>query len=378
MKILMLADPNEPHVIKWANALEKKGQEVVLFSFNPGDRSLYPPDSEITFYHCGMDAGLITGRPGSLSKLQYLKVLPRLRKVIRHHRPDLLHAHYAAGYGLTGALSGFRPFVVSAWGSDVIHFPTISPLHRMMMRFVLKKADAVLGTSRFMAAHIKELAGITARITPFGVDTGIFYNRQESGNFQADQNGSSPAGDQVLTIGTVKKMKPEYNLTDLLDAFHHLRQMVGGRPLRLLLVGDGPERHRLEQRVKDMRLSDCVHFTGYIPWSDTPAYHNMIDIYANVSLAESFGVSVLEASACGRPVVAPDLGGLREVVRHDHTGYLVAPGDSKATARALNRLVGDPLLRHEMGQAGQRWVRTHYSMEASTEKMLSVYREMIS
>jgi glycosyltransferase involved in cell wall biosynthesis len=229
-----------------------------------------------------------------------------------------------------------------------------------------------------MATHIKELAGISARITPFGVDTGMFNNRSKSGSFQADQNGSAPTDGQVLTIGTVKKMKPEYNLTELLDAFHHLRQMVGGKPLRLLMVGDGPERHRLEQRVKDMELSGCVHFTGYIPWSDTPAYHNMIDIYANVSLAESFGVSVLEASACGRPVVAPDLGGLREVVRHEHTGYLVTPGNSKAAARALYRLVGDPRLRHEMGQAGRRWVRTHYSLEASTEKMLSIYREMTS
>src|SRR6056297_2989267 len=322
MKILMLADPYEPHIIKWVSALGRRNVEVILFSLVPGDPALYPSNHKITFYHGGFSERFITGRPGKFSKLSYLRTLPRLWRVIRKHRPDILHAHYASGYGLIGALSSFQPFVLSVWGSDVIHFPTISPLHRWMIRFVLKKARRVLSTSRFMTDYIERLAGVTPEVIPFGVDTRVFYPKRHK------KNG------HPLVIGTIKKMKPEYSLHTLIQAFQQVRQMLPDQPMRLMLVGDGTERGRLEELVREAGLESFVDFTGYRPYSEVAEYHNSLDIYVNVSLAESFGVSVLEASACGRPVVASDVGGLREVVQQGQTGFLVEPGNSEATARA--------------------------------------------
>jgi len=364
MKILMLADPYEPHIIKWVSALGRQGVEIILFSLVPGDPALYPMDQKITFYHSGFSGKFITGRPGKLSKLSYLRTLPRLWRVIRKHRPDILHAHYASGYGLIGALSGFQPFVLSAWGSDVVHFPTISPLHRWMIRFVLKKARRVLSTSKFMSGYIERLTGITPVVTPFGIDTRVFYPQQQ------ERNGNT------LVIGTIKKMKPEYSLHTLIQAFHQVRQMLPDQPMRLLLVGDGTERGRLEQLVQESGLSPFVDFAGYQPYAEVVDYHNSLDVYVNVSLAESFGVSVLEASACGRPVVASDVGGLREVVQEGYSGYLVEPGNSEATAQAICKLARDPALREQMGAHGREWVKRHYSLNSSVEKMLSVYRQV--
>lgn len=365
MKVLILADPYEPHIIKWVSALGRRGVDIILFSLVPGDPSLYPSDQKVTFYHSRFSGKFITGRPGSLAKLSYLFTLPRLWRVIRKHQPDLLHAHYASGYGLLGALSGFQPFVLSAWGSDVIHFPTISPLHRWMIRFVLKKARRVLSTSRFMAGYIEQLAGINPDITPFGVDTQVFrpMNLKKDGN--------------TLVIGTIKKMKPEYSLHTLIKAFQQVQQMLPDQPMCLRLIGDGTERGRLEELVQKSGLSSFVDFTGYQPYTQIAEYHNSLDVYVNVSLAESFGVSVLEASACGRPVVASDVGGLREVVQQGHTGYLVGTGNSEATAQAIYKLVTDPDLREKMGSQGRAWVQRHYSLGGSVGKMLSVYRQVM-
>jgi len=369
MKVLMLGDPYEPHVIKWVSALVREGVEIILFSFNPGDPSLFPSDERITFYHSGFSEKLITGRPGNLSKLSYLRVLPKLKHVITRHRPDILHAHYAAGYGLIGALTGFQPFVLSAWGSDVVHFPTISPLHRKMIRFILKKAGRVLCTSRYMAGHIAKLAAIQAEITPFGIDTRIFYPM----NHRTNQN----TGQFPIVIGTIKKMKPEYNLHTLICAFYHVRRLLPEQPLRLLMVGDGTERRRLEELTHRKGLDAFVNFTGYIPYSEIATYHNKLDIYVNVSLAESFGVSVLEASACQRPVVASGVGGLKEVVCHGHTGYLVEPGNIEAVARAICRLIKDPSLREKMGARGRAWVQQNYSLDSSVQQMLRVYHQVL-
>ena len=366
MKVLILADPYEPHIIKWVSALSRRGVDIILFSLVAGDPSLYPPDQQVIFYHSRFSGKFITGRPGNLSKLSYLFILPRLWRVIRKHKPDILHAHYATGYGLIGALSGFQPFVVSAWGSDVIHFPTISPLHRWMIRFVLKKARRVLSTSRFMAGYIEQLAGIKASITPFGVDTNVFTpmnHKKEDGN--------------TLVIGTIKKMKPEYSLQTLIKAFQRVRRMLPDQPMRLRLIGDGVERGRLEELVQKSGLSSYVDFAGYRPYAQIAEYHNSLDVYVNVSRAESFGVSVLEASACGRPVVASDVGGLREVVQQGGTGYLVEPGNSEATAQAIYKLASNPELRKKMGARGRAWVQKHYSLESSLEQMLSVYQQLI-
>lgn len=374
MKVLILGDAYEPHIIKWVSALVREDVEIILFSFNPGDPSVFPSDERITFYHCGYSEKLITGRPGNLSKLTYLRALPKLKRVIGKHNPDILHAHYAAGYGLIGALAGFQPFVLSAWGSDVVHFPTISPLHRKMIRFVLKRAGRVLCTSGFMAGHIEKLAGVRAEITPFGIDTRIFSPMNQSANHSPHY----PTQHSYIVIGTIKKMKPEYNLHTLIWAFYHLRRMLPEQPLRLLMVGDGTERRRLEELTHKIGLDPFVHFTGYIPYSEVAAYHNKLDIYVNVSLAESFGVSVLEASACQRPVVASSVGGLREVVRHGHTGYLVEPGNSEAAAKAVSRLVKDPALRKHMGAQGREWVKQNYSLSSSVQQMLSVYNQVMS
>ncbi len=369
MKLLLLGDPHEPHIIKWATALEPQGVEVILFSFSRGDPGCYGRGSNITFYDCGFSNQLITGREGNLSKLLYLRVLPKLRRVIKHHRPDVVHAHYASGYGLIGALSGFRPFILSAWGSDITHFPYVSPLHRRMMVFILRRADAVLSTSHFMARKIQKLAGVNSWITPFGVDTTIFYDQ----NHRPGHKNSDP-----LVIGTIKKMKPEYSIHILVWAFKRLREKLPHQPLRLLLVGDGSERSRLEGLVSSLGLDDAVDFTGYLPYSRVAEYHNKLDIYVNVSRAESFGVSVLEASACGRPVVATGVGGLSEVVRQGVTGFLVDPDDSEQTARAVYRLIQDPALRSRMGQEGRAWVCRHYSLQSSLNTMLKVYNKFLS
>ena len=99
--------------------------------------------------------------------------------ILKTFKPQLLHANYATSYGLLGAMTGFHPFVLSVWGSDVFTFPKKSFAHKMLFKYNLNKADKILSTSRFMSQEISKYTSKKIEITPFGVDLEKFYPYKE-------------------------------------------------------------------------------------------------------------------------------------------------------------------------------------------------------
>ena len=251
-----------------------------------------------------------------------LNALP-LRKWLRAHSPDLLHAHYASGYGSTAMLAGWRPTALSVWGSDVYDFPEENALKGWLIRRNLRFADALASTSQAMAEQVRRLwpgAGEIA-VTPFGVDTVLF--------------APAPEARQGVTIGTVKTLDHKYGIDTLLCAFATLRAQLPDRALKLLIVGDGPQRAALHDLAARLRLGDAVQWAGAVPHAG-PQWLNRVDIYVAAAPGQrEFGVAVVEAMACGVPVVVSDAGGLPEVVVHGVSGLVVPRDQPRALAASL-------------------------------------------
>jgi len=211
-------------------------------------------------------------------------------------------------------------------------------------------------------------------VTPFGVDLDAF------------RPGVSEEGahEEVIRIGTVKTLARKYGIDVLIDAVSAVRDALQeedsllAEHLRLLIVGGGPDRERLEQKVRNHELDNITRFVGKVPHEEVPHYLNKLDVYVAASRqdSESFGVAVLEASACGLPVVVSDVGGLPEVVKDEETGLIVPREDPEATAAAILRLIRNPKLRKDMGEAGRAWVRDQYSWPACVDRMETVYEEL--
>ena len=140
-------------------------------------------------------------------------------------------------------------------------------------------------------------------------------------------------------------------------------------------MGGGSEEKKLKSLANELGISQATIFTGRIDYEKIPQYHNKIDIFANLSDYESFGVSVLESSACGKPIVATDTGGLREVVIKNKTGILVPVKDVLATAVAIEKLILNKSLRDEMGTAGRNYVVSKYQWEDCLNKMITIYNK---
>ncbi len=362
MKIAFLAGRNAVHTVRWVNALVERGNEVHLITLHPAGDEV---DARVALHLLPFG-----GRIG------YFLNASRVRRILQDIEPDLLNVHYASGYGTLGRLCGFHPAVLSVWGSDVYDFPEKSFLHRGQVVRNLRSSDHICSTSKVMAERTRSLLLEECRIsvTPFGVETDLFAPRKVE-----------DAAD-CITVGTVKKLGSKYGIDILIRAFALLTGKGSKRDpdlahrLRLLIVGEGPERTALEKLTQDLGIASQCEFAGSVPHREVPSLLNRLNVYVAVSRldSESFGVAVLEASACGLPVVVSDVGGLPEVVIEGETGLVVERENPEATASALEELVFDDEMRKKMGEAGRNHVIRNYEWTACVRRMERVYEKVVS
>ena len=361
MKLLLLSAGSSIHTARWANGLSRAGVSVYLATQHPV-RQAFDRDVEVIQFP-------YRGSPG------YFLMSWKLRQLARALRPDILNAHFASGYGTTGRLVNWHPYLLSIWGSDVYTFPERSPVHRRLVKQNLMAADRVASTSHAMADRARAIAAGLGEIpvTPFGIDLAMF----------SGVPAPSPGNTDALVIGTVKALDETYGIDTLIQAFALLvgKLVACGHPLAnritLRLVGDGTQASALQSLSRRLGLSERVTFVGAVPHAEVPTELAKLDIYVALSRQESFGVAVLEAGAAGRPVVVSDAGGLPEVVGDGITGIVVPKEDPAAAAAALLDLVNNPSKRTELGQAARQHVRDNYAWDRCVEKMLSVYERTI-
>jgi glycosyltransferase involved in cell wall biosynthesis len=150
-----------------------------------------------------------------------------------------------------------------------------------------------------------------------------------------------------------------------------------GTPFSALIVGDGPEREKLEKRVREVDLEGSVIFTGSQDNHQLPAFYADADIVAIPSLKEATSIAGLEAMASGRAVVATNVGGLPEIIGDEVTGLLVPPRDPEALSLAIIRLIASRELRQQLGQAARLRVETEFTWEHAVRQTTQAYERAI-
>ncbi len=368
MKILMLADPGSAHTIKWVKYLCAKGVEIYLFGLREFNSEYYSGIENLYISSINIDKDIFKKSDGSLSKIKYVKALPSIKKIIKEFKPDIVHAHYATSYGLLGALTGFHPLIISVYGSDVIEFPNKSVIHKMIFKFTLHKAEKILATSNTLAGDVKNFTDKEIEVTPFGIDMNIFRSVNNKERFFNNDD---------LVIGTVKALEEIYGIEYLISAFKSLYEKYNNLPLKLLIVGGGTREDELKKLVGGLGLSNVTKFTGVVEYSEISSYHNMMDIEVYLSLNESFGVSVLEASACGKPVVVSNVGGLPEVVENNITGFIVEKENIEQAVSAIEKLILDKNLRINLGINGRNKVEKDFNIGNNFKTVLNIYSNVL-
>jgi glycosyltransferase involved in cell wall biosynthesis len=289
------------------------------------------------FRHFGIAYG--HGIVGNLRRRPWLALLvPALLagfvRAVRSVEADLLHAHWLPA-GWVAARSG-RPYVVQVWGTDV----ELARRAPWFARRVLRGARFVIAASSDLADQARALGAHDVRVIPSGVDLPA-------------QIGDEAEPPEILYAG---RLSPEKGVLELIEA---------AQGKKLVVAGDGP----LRDRVPMAR--------GFVQHDELQHLFARAAVVACPSRREGFGVACLEAMAHGRPVVATGVGGLRDLVVDGETGIVVPPRDPVALRSALERLLGDPELRHRLGAAGRKRARAEFSWERITDETLAAYAEAI-
>lgn len=360
MKIALLSTANNTHTKRWVQALANQGLSILLFSLTDAD----------DFYNKLPNVKVITGMSGfqkkRINKLNYLKILPKLKRSLKEFNPDIIHAHYASSYGLLGALAKTNiPYVISVWGSDVYEFPKTIPFGKYILSYNLSKADYILSTSHVMAKETSKYTDKEILITPFGVDTERFKKKE----------GLQPTSEFI--VGNVKTLAPIYGIDTLIKAYKILVDRNPNLKTRLLIYGKGPYRKEYENLAKSLNIYDLVEFKGFMENEKLPDVYNSISVAVSTSNSESFGVVAVEAMACECPVVTSDAEGFTEVVKDGETGFIVPKRDPQTTARVIQKFIDNPSLREEMGRAGRERVKSLYNWNDNVNTMIDIYNKIV-
>lgn len=364
---MVLANANSVHTKRWITSLCNNGVEIVLLDLHQFDTSFYNTLQNIKTYSMGINPKL-NNLDNKLSKLAYFAYIKKIKKIISFEKPLILHSFYASSFGLVGALCKFHPFMISVWGSDIYEFPQTSFIAKKILTYNLAKADLIMATSNALAKETNKYTSKKIDVIPFGIDTDIFFKKREKLFFLETD----------IIIGTIKSLEKVYGIEYLISAFAKLKNKFFNLPLKLMIVGSGSCEKEYKNLTKKLNIQQDVYFTGHVKYSDIVSYYNTIDIFVASSIRESFGVSVLEASACEIPVVVSDTGGLPEVVINKRTGILVKPKDIDGLTDTLEKLVLNKELREKMGNEGRNFVEEKYLWHNNIKNLIKTYQKFLN
>lgn len=295
----------------------------------------------------------------------------KLFKLLRRLRPSVLHTYNfaCAEYAAPAWLAGVPVRVHAEHGRDASDPQGLNRKHNFLRRALVPFIDRYVPVSHDLARWLTNVVGIPAAKSELimnGVDTVRF-----APNLPA---AVTPwAGEDVLVIGTVGRLQDVKDQASLIEAFALL---VASKPerrarLRLAVVGDGPLRDKLAQKARDLNVADLVWFPG--ARNDISELMRSFDLFALSSIAEGTPVTLLEAMACGLPVVATAVGGIPEVVQDGVNGALVPASNPQALAAALGLYAADPDRVAAHGAAARTNIERHYSVAAMVGAYTALY-----
>jgi len=315
----------------------------------------------------------------------------RAATLARQHRVAFVHCGNVkpAGYPARWVYERQHiPYGIFFYGADLLseqHKVRHSRLKRRTARVIMGGA-AVLMT---ISAWTRDLAlsllgdlgldghGRRVRVVHLGTDPTWFRPGVDVTAVRERFALPDRGGRWLVTVARLQEHKGMDTVIRALPAI-----LAGAPDVRYAVAGAGPDRERLEQLAQELGVGDRVRFLGGVGDQDLPAFYNLASVYVGASRragrlgVEGFGISLVEASACGLPVVAGNSGGIPDAVRDGETGFLVPPEDPPALAGAISRLLADTELARRVGAAGRRAVETYYNWDRVVRDLRAIEAEV--
>jgi glycosyltransferase involved in cell wall biosynthesis len=299
----------------------------------------------------------------------------RFRSVLRQTRPDLAHAGPTTTGGFVAALSRYHPFLLMPWGSDILLTPKSSFFWKKIVQFTIKRADMITCDSEVIKREIIQLTGYPAEkiiVFPRGVDLGWFKPSFSLRDVMRRKLGIE--NKKVIIMN--RRFKPVYGIEYFLKALPQVWSKIPD--VYVLLLGSGPLENELRKIVEELNLEPIVKFIGEVSYREMPLYLNASDLYVSSSLSDGTSVSLLEAMACGLPVVVTDVPAIMEWVVNGENGIVVPRKSIDELAQAIIYLLQNEDIRKKMGERNILIAKERADWDRNFNKLEQMYKILIS
>ncbi len=304
--------------------------------------------------------------------------LRQLEERFRKTRPDIVHTHSGKA-GILGRLAAARagvPIIV-----HTIHGPSFGDFQNALANVMFRAAER--RAARVTTHFVTVAEAMTEQYLAAGIGRREQYTKIFSGfNLEPYLSARNDSALRVklgiaaddLVVGKIARL---FKLKGHDDLFAVAPEIVRRHPrVKFLLVGDGKWRAKFESKARSLSLEKHVVFTGLIPPNEVPRYVGLMDVLVHLSLREGLPRALPQALAGGKPVIAYDCDGAREVCLDEKTGFLLRPNDLTGLTDKLSRLLDNAALREKFGQTGREFVRENFSAQRMVDQLEALYLKL--
>ena len=360
MRICFLAAANSIHSVRWIKYFYEKGYEVAWVSLAPPIPDAKDLISKVKYFE-------ITPSPladinGSFAICHLPFAIRQLKKILKETKPDLMHIHSVGTYGLLGALAGFKPIVMTPWGTDIL-LPSF--LKRLLLKFTLKHARLFTcdGDNTTQTLINFSVASEKIKMIRFGTDVEKF-KPVPSSKFQ----------DSRCKIISLRTLIPIYDVETLVKAAAIIVKTIP--KAKFIIAGDGDQKEYLTSLSKNLGLlPQYIEFIGRYQNEDLPRMLNEVDIYVSTSLSDSgLSASTAEAMASGLPVIVSDSGDNRQWVDNNKGGFVIPLKSPEILAEKIIYLLRNKNLLKLFGEHNRGIIEEKNNYYKEMEKMEKLYK----
>jgi glycosyltransferase involved in cell wall biosynthesis len=346
--------------------LEQFGIEQLVLCLKRDNENLFPMQKVYPFHSLDHLRRNLFRACATLQRTSY--ALPYFSSLIDKENPVLLHSHFLwMGSDCLKLKQRFHlPMVLSLYGEDDIKLE--QPLMRKeIIRNILRGSDYVICHSKYIEECAKRFVESRTRVIDHGVDLQLFMPA-----------GNKKNGDR-FTVGTAARLDAVKGIETLLYAFKYISAKHPNVVLQI--AGSGWLLNRLQTTVAALGVSKQVEFVGWVPRKEMPAFYQNLDVFVLPSIilpngiTEAAGMVLIEAQACGVPVVASKVGGIPEILMDGRTGKLVPPSDPESLGSAVSALLDDVDIRRDMGINARAMAEMKFDIKKQNAALAEIYKE---
>jgi L-malate glycosyltransferase len=362
VRVLYFTRDFTPHDHRFLSSLAKTEHEVFSLRLERSSRQMedraLPSEVRQVQWRGGREA--VRWRDYPALRRDFLRVL-------REVKPDLVHAGPVPNVAFLAALSGFRPLVSMSWGSDLLRDIDRNRSQRWAARYALRRSSILLGDCLAVQRKAAALGfpGDRVVLFPWGVDLERFTPGE-------NQELRARLGWQdAFVLLSLRSWEPVYGVDVITQAF---ARAVRQEPnLRLILLAGGSQASHIRETLSRAGVEEYVYFGGQVSNDRLPDYYHAADLYLSASHSDGSSVSLMEALACGKPVLVSDIPGNREWIENSPAGWLFEDGNADALALRIRLACNQKQTLQEAGTAARRLAEQRADWKQNFQQLLKAY-----